>query len=166
MQQLQLYLKQFTALLQSKSFKVVTAESCTGGMLAQLLTDAPGSSAWFESGFVTYSLTSKMTCLQVPETLLQKKGAVSVEVAKAMAEGALKISQAEVAIAITGIAGPTGGSVNKPVGLVCFGFAHRTLVTHTEAVQLPQTDRARIRLMSCSEALRLAYIYLTNGIMD
>lgn len=100
------------------NLKIVTAESCTGGLIAALLTSIQGASQVVERGFVTYSNESKIEMLGVPEALIAAHGAVSVEVAKAMAQGALKHSRADLALSITGIAGPSGGSVLKPIGLV------------------------------------------------
>ena len=109
--------------LLKKGFKLVTAESCTGGMIAAACTDLAGSSAWFERGFVTYSNDAKTELLGVEERVLRRAGAVCGPVAQAMAEGALAHSRAQVAVAVTGVAGPTGGSPAKPVGTVWFGFA-------------------------------------------
>ncbi len=103
----------------------VTAESCTGGLVAGAITDVAGSSAWFDRGFVTYSNEAKMELLGVPAATLAQHGAVSEAIARAMAEGALARSRASVAVAITGIAGPGGGSPEKPVGTVCFAWAVR-----------------------------------------
>ncbi len=115
--------EKLSVLLLKKNWKIVTAESCTGGGLAYTLTELPGSSAWFERGFVTYSNESKTELLGVPEAVITAYGAVSEETAKAMAQGALEHSHAQLAISITGIAGPQGGSEEKPVGTVCFGCA-------------------------------------------
>ena len=115
-------LKELSEKLLSKHWHIATAESCTGGGLAQLLTSIPGSSDWFERGFVTYSNESKSEMLGVKTDTLEKYGAVSEEVAREMAEGALKYSHADVSIAITGVAGPDGGSVEKPVGTVWFAW--------------------------------------------
>jgi len=109
-------------MLRSK-LKLVTAESCTGGLLAAACTDLAGSSDWFERGFVTYSNEAKTEVLDVPAQLLLSDGAVSEAVARAMVLGALAHSHAQVAVAVTGVAGPTGGSPAKPVGTVWFGFA-------------------------------------------
>ena len=109
--------------LLKKGFKLVTAESCTGGMIAAACTDLAGSSAWFERGFVTYSNDAKTELLGVEERVLRRAGAVCGPVAKAMVEGALAHSHAQVAVAVTGVAGPSGGSPAKPVGTVWFGFA-------------------------------------------
>jgi len=106
-------------------WKVVTAESCTGGWLAQVLTSVAGSSTWFERGFVSYSNESKQDLLEVSPLLLSQHGAVSEAVVEAMALGALTNSHANVSIAITGIAGPDGGSADKPVGTVFFGIASK-----------------------------------------
>lgn len=117
------------ALAQRVSVRVAVAESCTGGLLAAALTDIPGSSAVFERGFVTYSNQAKHESLGVPVALIEEHGAVSEPVAVAMAEGALKHSYADIAVSITGIAGPGGGSAEKPIGLVYIGLArtgHRT----------------------------------------
>jgi nicotinamide-nucleotide amidase len=105
--------------------QVVTAESCTGGWIAKALTDIPGSSRWFGEGFVTYSNESKMRRLGVPRVILEKNGAVSEAVVRAMAAGALRRTNAHVAVAVTGIAGPDGGVPGKPVGTVWLGWATR-----------------------------------------
>ena len=110
-------------LLLKKQLRLVTAESCTGGLIAAACTDLAGSSAWFERGFVTYSNAAKTELLDVPERVLRRAGAVCGPVAQAMAEGALAHSHAQVAVAVTGVAGPSGGSPAKPVGTVWFGFA-------------------------------------------
>src|ERR1700722_8399174 len=104
---------------------VVTAESCTGGWIAKVLTDIAGSSQWFTEGFVTYSNQSKIRRLGVPRAVLEKYGAVSDETVRAMAEGALRRSRAQVAVAVTGIAGPGGAVPGKPVGTVWLGWATR-----------------------------------------
>ncbi|HHJ13270.1 MAG TPA: CinA family protein [Gammaproteobacteria bacterium] len=106
-----------------RGLRVCTAESCTGGLIAKSFTDLSGSSAWFERGFVTYSNQAKMDLLQVREATLRADGAVSLETALQMAAGALANSAADLAVSVTGIAGPDGGSEEKPVGTVCFGFA-------------------------------------------
>lgn len=104
--------------LKQKKLMIVTAESCTGGGIAQAITDIAGSSAWFDRGFVTYSNESKVQMLQVKQSTLNEYGAVSEQVAEEMAIGALANSNADIAISVTGIAGPSGGSENKPVGTV------------------------------------------------
>lgn len=110
-------------LMLKNKLKLVTAESCTGGMIAAACTDLAGSSDWFERGFVTYSNDAKTELLNVQASLLLSEGAVSEAVARAMVRGALAHAHAQVAVAVTGVAGPTGGSPAKPVGTVWFGFA-------------------------------------------
>jgi nicotinamide-nucleotide amidase len=112
------------------SLKVTTAESCTGGLIAASLTEIAGSSDVFERGFVTYSNQSKTELLGVPADLITQSGAVSEAVARAMAEGALAHARADIAVAVTGIAGPGGGTADKPVGLVFIGAAKRSLPNH------------------------------------
>jgi len=112
-------------LLTEKKLTLAVAESCTGGALCQALTDIPGSSAWFDRGFITYSNQAKVDMLGVSSTLLDQYGAVSFEAARAMVEGVRDHSQAELAIAITGIAGPEGGTAQKPVGTVFFGIGQK-----------------------------------------
>lgn len=114
---------QLGMLLQTAGIKLATAESCTAGGLCWEITRVPGSSAWFDRGFVTYSNESKMDLLHVKASTLKKYGAVSEQVAREMALGALKNSDAQVAISVTGVAGPTGGTAEKPVGLVWLGLA-------------------------------------------
>ncbi len=134
---------------------LATAESCTGGLVSALLTAIPGSSAVVERGFVTYSNAAKADMLGVPEATIQAHGAVSVETARAMAEGALAHSHADIAVSITGIAGPGGGSSDKPVGLVQFGLAKRgTESRHLERRYGP-LDRAEIRRRAVEDALGL-----------
>lgn len=135
--------------------KLVAAESCTGGMISAACTDLAGSSTWFERGFVTYSNEAKTEMLGVDEALLQRFGAVSEPVARAMVLGALAHSHAQVAVAVTGVAGPTGGSAEKPVGTVWFGFAVPGQVV-TE-VQHFDGDRAQVRSATVQHAFaRLA----------
>jgi nicotinamide-nucleotide amidase len=115
--------KTLAQILLSRNWTVSLAESCTGGLVCATLTELAGSSGWFERGYITYSNEAKTECLDVPVDLIESHGAVSEEVAKAMAEGARVNSGCNVAISITGIAGPSGGSAEKPVGTVCFGWA-------------------------------------------
>jgi nicotinamide-nucleotide amidase len=138
--------------LKEKSLLLATAESCTGGLVAAAITDIAGSSAWFERGFVTYSNDAKTTMLGVPAKLIRDHGAVSEEVAHAMAEGALLNSRAQVALAVTGIAGPTGGTAEKPVGMVCFGWSNR--ITTQVETQRFKGDRAQIRRQAAEHAMR------------
>ena len=109
--------------LQGRGWMLATAESCTGGLIAAACTQLAGSSAWFERGFVTYSNDAKTESLSVDASLLQAHGAVSEKVARAMAFGAIRHSRAQVGVAVTGVAGPGGGSAEKPVGTVWFGFS-------------------------------------------
>jgi nicotinamide-nucleotide amidase len=137
-----------------KGWKVATAESCTGGLVAAALTEIAGSSDVVERGFVTYSNDAKAEMLGVPTELLHTVGAVSAEVARAMAEGAVTHSRADVAVSVTGIAGPGGATATKPVGLVHFGLARRDGATIDERHVLPG-DRAAVRRQSVAIALRL-----------
>ncbi len=130
---------------------LATAESCTGGLIASACTDLPGSSAWFERGFVTYSNAAKTELLGVDAALIATHGAVSEAVVRAMAIGALKHSNAQVAIAVTGVAGPAGGSTEKPVGTVWFGWA--TPAGVSSAVRCFTGDRASIRASAALHAL-------------
>lgn len=139
-------------LLIDKQLHLVTAESCTGGMISAACTDLAGSSVWFERGFVTYSNQAKTELLDVPERVLRRAGAVCGPVAKAMAEGALAHSHAQVAVAVTGVAGPGGGSPAKPVGTVWFGFALPGQ-TISEKCQFAG-DRAAVRQATVRHALK------------
>jgi nicotinamide-nucleotide amidase len=147
-----------TALLrhyEAQGLRIATAESCTGGLVAGLLTEIPGSSAVVERGFVTYSNDAKTEMLGVPAELLDAHGAVSEAVARAMAEGALAHSRADVAVAITGIAGPGGATATKPVGLVHFGLAVRGRpTTHLER-RYGDLGRAVIRARAVEDAVGL-----------
>lgn len=138
--------------LQEKGLLLVTAESCTGGGVAQAMTEIPGSSEWFERGFVTYSNASKSELLDVPVALIEQSGAVSEEVAAAMAEGALVRSNAQIALSTTGIAGPGGAVPGKPVGTVCFGWAVARR-SFTERVVF-EGDRHAVRQQSVQHALQ------------
>ena len=131
---------------------LATAESCTGGMIAAACTDLAGSSQWFERGFVTYSNAAKVEMLGVPAALIEQEGAVSEAVARAMADGALAHSQAHVSLAVTGVAGPTGGSEAKPVGTVWFAWCVNG-ETHSE-MQHFAGDRAAIRAATVRYALQ------------
>lgn len=133
---------------------IATAESCTGGMIAATLTEAPGSSAVFDRGFVTYSNEAKMEMLGVRPETLDAVGAVSEEVAREMAEGALKNSNAQIAVSVTGIAGP-GGSEFKPEGQVCFGLAQRDQKTVTKTIKYGAIGRESVRTSTKNEAISL-----------
>lgn len=138
--------------LGTRGWSLATAESCTGGMIAAACTDLSGSSAWFERGYVTYSNAAKTECLGVEESLIAEHGAVSEPVVRAMAAGAVARSRADVSVAVTGVAGPAGGSPTKPVGMVWFGWsvggAVRTDVQHFAG------DRAAVRAATVEHALR------------
>jgi len=135
--------------------KVATAESCTGGLVAALLTEIPGSSAVVERGFVVYSNDAKVDLLGVPPATLAAHGAVSETTARAMAEGAIAASRADVAVSVTGIAGPDGGSPDKPVGLVWFGCARKGRDVVTREARFGDIGRAAVRLASVGVALEL-----------
>ncbi|MCT7306193.1 MULTISPECIES: CinA family protein [Ralstonia] len=138
--------------LNKRSLMMASAESCTGGLVAAAITDVSGSSAWFERGFVVYSNEAKSQMLGVPAALIREHGAVSEPVALAMAEGAVLNSRAQVAVSITGVAGPTGGTPDKPVGMVCFGWSNR-LQTRVETRHF-KGDRKQVRLQAAEHALR------------
>jgi nicotinamide-nucleotide amidase len=145
------------ALLQAarqQGVRIVTAESCTGGMVAAALTDVAGASDVFERGFVSYSNAAKMQMLGVSAASLQDFGAVSEPVATEMAEGAMAQAGVELAVSITGIAGP-GGSEFKPEGRVCFGLARRGSPTSAETVEFGALGRAGVRAAACAHALGL-----------
>jgi nicotinamide-nucleotide amidase len=145
-------------LMLKKQFMLATAESCTGGMVAAACTDVSGSSAWFERGFVTYSNAAKTDMLGVDAALIDRDGAVSESVARAMAAGALTHSRAQVSLAVTGVAGPTGGSDAKPVGTVWFAWATPQGVTST--VQHFPGDRAAVRQATVRHALHQLAVLL------
>ena len=134
---------------------VATAESCTGGLVAATLTAIPGSSEMFERGFVTYSNSAKSEMLGVPFWLIERHGAVSEDVARAMAGGVLTHSHASLAVAVTGIAGPDGGTPEKPVGLVYFAAGRRDEPMRSECVLFGDLGRAEIRRRSVERALSL-----------
>jgi nicotinamide-nucleotide amidase len=138
--------------LSARGWLCATAESCTGGLVAGAITEIAGSSAWFDRGFVTYSNEAKAELLGVPVSVLDEHGAVSEPTARAMAEGALARSRAAIAVAITGVAGPGGGSPDKPVGLVCFAWAVRAGPTRVVTRRFPG-DRAAVRRAAVIAAL-------------
>lgn len=138
------------------NLRIATAESCTGGMVAVALTDIPGSSDVMDRGFVTYSNAAKVEMLGVSTDTLIAHGAVSEQVAREMAEGALSRSGADLSVAITGIAGP-GGSEHKPEGRVCFGLARKGLKTFTETKEFGAPGRSEVRQMSRDHALELLH---------
>ena len=149
-------------LMLNQGWMLATAESCTGGMIAAACTDLAGSSNWFERGFVTYSNAAKTAMLGVEPSLIAQHGAVSEPVAQAMATGALQHALAQVAVAVTGVAGPGGGTADKPVGLVYFGFAlPGQLLTES---QLFTGDRAAVRRATVRHALaRLQELLQKSG---
>ena len=128
MDKLNILAESLGAALKARGFVLALAESCTGGMVAQEITSVAGSSAWFDRGFVTYSNQAKMDMLGVNKQTLLQFGAVSEQTAAEMAQGALRFSLADISASITGIAGPDGGTAEKPVGIVCFGFALKNSV--------------------------------------
>ena len=139
------------SVLKSQGLILATAESCTGGGVAQAITEIAGSSEWFDCGFITYSNVSKSDMLDVPEALIVRYGAVSDEVAQAMAEGALANSSATITLSTTGIAGPGGAVPGKPVGTICFAWAmaHRT---YSERLVF-QGDRREVRQQTVAHSL-------------
>jgi nicotinamide-nucleotide amidase len=140
----------------AQGITITTAESCTGGLLAACLTEIAGASYVFEFGFVSYANEAKMDLLGVPTDLLARHGAVSEAVARAMAEGARNHARADLALAVTGIAGPAGGSAEKPVGLVHLAAASATRATAHEIHRFGAIGRAAIRMKAVEAALALA----------
>jgi nicotinamide-nucleotide amidase len=141
------------ARLRERGLALATAESCTGGWIAQAVTSIAGSSEWFERGFVTYSNESKKQMLGVRAATLARHGAVSEETAREMASGALRRSRAQVAVAVTGVAGPGGGTRSKPVGLVCFAWSQKGRAPGS-ATRRFRGDRKGIRERSVAFALQ------------
>lgn len=147
--------EQLGKLLQEKNYFLTTAESCTGGMLSQYITAISGSSKWFDRGFVTYSNEAKEELLSVPKDIIDKFGAVSEQTAVAMVEGALKHSRAQCSISITGIAGPEGGTFEKPVGTVWIGWSIANQSTRTKEYHFIGS-RDQIRNQAVCKALKCA----------
>ncbi len=145
------YLLKMAGLLRARGQRLVTAESCTGGLIAATCTSLAGSSDWFERGFVTYANAAKTADLGVPASLIEQHGAVSEAVARAMASGALERADAQWSVAVTGIAGPGGGSAHKPVGLVWLAWGTPQGV-EAEAHQF-NGDRAQVRARATAQAL-------------
>ena len=145
--------------LQQHDIFLATAESCTGGLVSAVLTSVSGSSKWFDRGFVTYCNDAKHDLLGVSHRTLAEHGAVSLATARAMAEGALQHSQANASVAITGVAGPLGGSLEKPVGTVCFGFAFDWQSTQVVQQQFSGT-RTDIRKKSTQYAIEYLILIL------
>lgn len=150
---------QVGAALKAHGMMLTTAESCTGGGVAQVITGVAGSSAWFERGFVTYSNLSKQQMLGVSEATLQKYGAVSEAVVREMVSGALANSTAHIALSVSGIAGPDGGTADKPVGTVWFAWGIKQGMTIAQRYQL-DGDRAAVRAQSVQIALQGALVML------
>jgi len=138
-------LHEVSAWLLQRRFRLSTAESCTGGLIAAMCTGLPGSSDWFEAGFVTYSVDAKVRLLGVSPALIDRCGVVSAEIAEAMATGALECCAADAAIAVTGVAGPSGGTTQLPTGTVWIGWALRSTAFRCSERFLFQGDRAAIR---------------------
>ena len=137
----------------ARGWMLATAESCTGGWVGQLLTSLPGSSQWYERGFITYANAAKIEMLGVPAEIIDEHGAVSEETASAMAAGALAHSHAQATLAISGIAGPGGGTPQKPVGLVCYGWALADGTVMSSTCRL-DGDREEIRSRAVAAAMR------------
>jgi nicotinamide-nucleotide amidase len=153
--------EELLSLCRARQLTIATAESCTGGLIAATLTAIAGSSDVVDRGFVTYSNQAKTEMLGVPAPLIASVGAVSEAVAAAMAEGVLDRSSADIAVSVTGVAGPSGGSAEKPVGLVWLGLARRGRPAKAERYLFPG-DRGAIRLASVAEAFRLIRIEATT----
>lgn len=149
------------AVLASKGMKITVAESCTGGGICQAITDVPGSSAWFDRGFITYSNQAKMEMLGVNAETLKNFGAVSEQTALEMVEGALQHSDANIAIAVTGIAGPKGGTPNKPVGTVFIGKAVKGGESSAEVNHF-SGDRSEVRRATVCRALEWVVDFLSE----
>jgi nicotinamide-nucleotide amidase len=141
------------AALKKRKLMLVTAESCTGGWVSEAVTMVPGSSGWFERGFVTYTYISKREMLGVSERTLEKHGAVAEEIVREMVKGALSRSHAQVAVAVSGVAGPSGGTPEKPVGTVCFAWARKGGAVRSETKRYAG-DREAVRRQSVEQALR------------
>ena len=146
---------ELVALCTLRHLRIATAESCTGGLIAATLTEIPGSSAVVERGFVVYSNKAKTELLGVPAALIDKLGAVSEEVAQAMAEGALARSDADLAVAVTGVAGPTGGTAAKPVGLVHLAVMKQGGPLRHAVHTFQGFDRSGVRIATVREAMAL-----------
>ena len=145
------------ARLRTRHLMLATAESCTGGLIAGLITSVSGSSDVLDCGFVTYSNAAKARMIGVPSELIAEHGAVSEQVARAMAEGALANCAADIAVAVTGVAGPGGGTETKPVGLVHCAAARRESATHHRVLRLGDIGREQVRLETVRVAVEMAY---------
>jgi nicotinamide-nucleotide amidase len=149
------------AALKSRRLMLATAESCTGGWIAEAITMVPGSSDWFERGFVTYTYISKREMLGVREATLDKHGAVSEDIVREMVAGALARSRAQVAVAVSGVAGPAGGTPDKPVGFVCFAWGMKDGKPRSESKRF-SGDREAVRRQSVEHALKGVLALLRN----
>ena len=154
--------KEVAKLLIARGWTLALAESCTGGLVCAALTDLAGSSDWFERGYITYSNQAKTECLDVAAETIESFGAVSEQVAKAMSEGAQKNAGVNISVSITGIAGPAGGSIEKPVGTVCFGWTiqkeNLAAITICKTMQFSgdrQAVREQARDYALSELIKL-----------
>jgi nicotinamide-nucleotide amidase len=150
------------AALKQRKLMLATAESCTGGWISEAVTMVPGSSDWFERGFVTYTYISKREMLGVKEATLEKHGAVAEEIVREMAAGALSRSHAQVAVAVSGVAGPGGGTPEKPVGTVCFAWAVKEGATRAETRRF-SGNREAVRRRSVEHALKGLLALLPGG---
>lgn len=157
--------RQVGQILKDNGLKLVSAESCTGGWIGQIVTAVPGSSAWYDRGFITYSNLSKQQVLLVQPQTLARFGAVSEQTAREMVQGALAASQAQIAVSVTGIAGPAGGSAEKPVGTVCFAWLLKNLSISTASSRTCyfSGDRAAVRRQSVAVALQGILELLKNS---
>ncbi|MDP1601977.1 MAG: CinA family protein [Legionella sp.] len=154
MDNLESLLHTLTSELCAQKITIATAESCTGGLIASFLTELPGSSVWFERGFVTYSNLAKEEMLGINKEIIETNGAVSEAVAESMALGALQFSVADLTVAVTGIAGPDGGSMSKPVGTVCFAYALRGKGVRSERQHFANASRQQVRNLTCRHAFQ------------
>ncbi|MDO9422990.1 MAG: nicotinamide-nucleotide amidohydrolase family protein [Methylobacter sp.] len=150
--------EQLGRLLKASGKTIATAESCTGGWIAQAITDVPGSSAWFDRGFVTYSNAAKVQMLGISVQILEDSGAVSAEAATEMAAGALTHSNADIAVAVTGIAGPDGGTQEKPVGTVFIAWAHKNGAAKVVKKQF-SGNRRQIRAQTVKSAIEGMWLF-------
>ena len=151
-------------LLKAKGENLVTAESCTGGGVAEAITAVPGSSEWFDRGFITYSNDAKMDMLKVSADTLNAHGAVSEETAREMALGALAVTPGTVSVSVTGVAGPSGGTRMKPVGMVCFAWARSGEAMPRSETRRFSGDRASVRAQSVVHALQGIVEMLDDGL--
>lgn len=148
--------------LKAQDLMLATAESCTGGWIAEAMTMVPGSSEWFERGFVTYTYISKRELLGVRDETLGRHGAVAEEVVREMAQGAIERSHAQVSVAVSGVAGPTGGTPEKPVGTVCFAWGRKGAAPRSETRRF-DGDREAVRRQAVVHALRGVRALVAGG---